>query len=65
MQYWKTVSDIFDIEFFWNKLSSSSYAMVTLESNVRCGLPFWDDENFDLNLDSASEEEGIAEPKTE
>ena len=57
MQYWKSVSDIFDLEFFWNKLSSSSFAMMSLESNVKCGLPFWEEESTDFNMDSMSEDD--------
>ena len=47
------------MEFFWNKLSSSSFAMMSLESNVRCGLPFWDEESSELTVDSMSEEDEI------
>ena len=47
------------MEFFWNKLSSSSFAMMSLESNVRCGLPFWDEESSEFIVDSKSEEDEI------
>ena len=47
------------MKFFWNKLSSSSFAMMSLESNVRCGLPFWDEESSEFTVDSMSEEDEI------
>lgn len=45
------------MEFFWNKLSSSSFAMISLELNVKCGLPFWEEDYQDLSVDSMSEED--------
>jgi hypothetical protein len=45
------------MEFFWNKLSSSSFAITSLELNVKCGLPFWEEEYQDINIDSMSEDD--------
>jgi hypothetical protein len=45
------------MEFFWNKLSSSSFAITSLELNVKCGLPFWEEEYQDLNEESLDEDE--------
>ena len=50
--------NLFDLEFFANKLPSKSYSIAGLEQHVFSGLPFWedgiDDENeSDEYLDNA------------
>ena len=56
-QYFKMISNIFDIEFFTNKLGSSANTMSNLEKNVLSGVTFWDDGDDSLFGDSESEEE--------
>lgn len=50
MTYFKSISNIYDLEFFTNKLASSANSMSNLEKCVLSGVPFWeegDDSLFD------------------
>mgnify|MGYP007118474356 CR=1 FL=1 len=56
--YMRQFQNLFDLEFFANKLPSKSYSIAGLEQHVLSGLPFWedglDDENeSDEYLDNA------------
>ena len=65
-QYFKMISNIFDIEFFTNKLGSSVNTISNLEKMVLSGVTFWDDGDDTLfaGMDSASESEPEPEKKT-
>jgi hypothetical protein len=50
LTYFKSISNIYDLEFFTNKLASSANSMCNLEKSVLSGVPFWeegDDSLFD------------------
>ena len=61
LSYFKSVNNIFDLEFFTNKLASSAKCIANLEKMVLSGVPFWeegDDALFgDMDDDEESEEE--------
>ena len=57
MQYFKSVSNIFDLEFFTNKLASSAFTIANVEKMVLSGVPFWEDGDDALFGDSDSEDE--------
>jgi hypothetical protein len=56
LRYWKQVSNIFDLEFFMNKLASSAFVIANVEKMVLSGVPFYDDEGDDSNFVSDLEE---------
>jgi hypothetical protein len=67
LRYWKQVSNIFDLEFFINKLASSAFAISNVEKMVLSGVPFYDDDGDEQNVvseiddeDSNEDEEGNA-----
>lgn len=41
--YFKSISNIYDLEFFTNKLSSSAISICNLEKMVLSGVPFWEE----------------------
>lgn len=43
MFYLRQFQNLFDLEFFANKLPSKSYSIAGLEQSVMSGAPFWDD----------------------
>jgi hypothetical protein len=53
------VSNIFDIEFFTNKLGSSAKTISNLETMVLSGVTFWDEDDDTLfsGMESSSESE--------
>ena len=61
LSYFKSISNIFDLEFFTNKLASSANTISNVEKMVLSGVPFWeegDDALFgDMDEEEDSEEE--------
>jgi len=43
LTYFKSISNIYDLEFFTNKLASSSNTICNLEKMVLSGAPFWEE----------------------
>mgnify|MGYP000474566496 CR=1 FL=1 len=54
MFYLRQFQNLFDLEFFYNKLPSRSFSIAGLEQSVMSGLPFWED--FDDGDDLSSDE---------
>lgn len=54
LSYFKHISDIFDLDFFTNKLASSAQTIANIEKMVLSGVPFWEDGDEAL-LDNFSE----------
>ena len=54
MFYLRQFQNLFDLEFFANKLPSKSFSIAGLAQSVMTGLPFWDD--FDDGEDLSSDE---------
>lgn len=65
LKYWRAASDIFDLEYFVNKLSTTAFTIATVERSILSGLPFWDllNEVEEQSESSSSEEEVVAEPE--
>jgi hypothetical protein len=66
LSYFKSISNIFDLEFFTNKLASSSNTIANVEKMVLSGVAFWEegDEALFADMDEGSEsEEDEASPK--
>lgn len=61
LKYWKAVSNIYDLEFFINKLASSAFTIANVEKMVLAGVNFYDEGDDalfgDLNDEESSEEE--------
>jgi len=61
LSYFKSISNIFDLEFFTNKLGSSANTASNVEKMVLSGVPFWEDGDdslfADMDGDESSEEE--------
>jgi len=43
LNYFKAICNLFDLEFFTNKLASPANTMVNVEKMVLSGVPFWED----------------------
>ena len=43
LYYFRNLQNLFDLEFFMNKLPSKTRGIAGLEHNVMCGLPFWEE----------------------
>jgi hypothetical protein len=41
--YFRNLHNLFDLEFFCNKLPSKTRSIAGLEHHVSCGLPFWEE----------------------
>ena len=41
--YFKSLSNLFDLEVFQNKVSSSAFTVASLEKQVLSGIPFWEE----------------------
>ena len=41
--YFRNLQNLFDLEFFCNKLPSNTRGIAGLEQNVMSGLPFWEE----------------------
>ena len=66
LSYFKSISNIFDLEFFTNKLASSSNTIANVEKMVLSGVAFWEegDESLFADMDDGSEsEEDEVSPK--
>ena len=57
LSYWKSIANIFDLEFFVNKLSSSAQSMSNVEKMVLSGVPFYEEGDDTLFADGPIEEE--------
>lgn len=57
LQYFKSIRNIFDLEFFNNKLASSAFTIANVEKMVLSGVPFWEDGDDALFGDSEESEE--------
>ena len=59
LRYWKQVSNIFDLEFFVNKLGSSAFSIANVEKMVLSGVPFYDEGDDALfgDMDEAESEQ--------
>lgn len=42
LHYFRNLQNLFDLEYFKNKLSTRSHTMAQLELCVNSGLPFWE-----------------------
>lgn len=56
LSYFKSIGNIYDLEFFTNKLSSSANTMCNVEKMVLSGVPFWEEGDDTLFGDSAEDE---------
>jgi len=43
LMYFRQLQNLFDLEFFFNKLPSRSHSMAGLEQAVMSGVPFWEE----------------------
>ena len=48
MMYFKSISNIYDLEFFMNKLASSAFTISNVERMVLAGVPFWEEDDAAL-----------------
>lgn len=55
LSYFKSINNIYDLEFFTNKLSSSAHTLSNVEKMVLSGVPFWE-EGEDALFDSDDED---------
>ena len=63
MYYLRQFQNLFDLEFFANKLPSKSYSIAGLEQSVMSGAPFWDDfEDAESSEDDYIKNENINNP---
>ena len=51
LAYFRRLSNLFDLEFFMNKLASHAYVTALLESSVSTGLPFWEEADDSFAFD--------------
>lgn len=51
--YFKSLSNLYDLEVFQNKISSSALTVATLEKNVLSGVPFWEESEDALFEDNS------------
>ena len=56
LSYFKSISNIFDLEFFTNKLASSANTISNVEKMVLSGVPFWEEGDDALFGDMEEEE---------
>ncbi|CDW82479.1 UNKNOWN [Stylonychia lemnae] len=66
VKYFKSLQNLLDLELFQNKIASNAQTLASLERNVLCGLPFWeegDDALFDNSNQNNEEDEDIGSPK--
>lgn len=56
LSYFKSINNIYDLEFFCNKLGSSAHTISDVEKKVLSGVPFWE-EGEDAMFESEEEEE--------
>ena len=61
LSYFKSISNIFDLEFFTNKLGSSAHTIANVEKMVLSGVPFWEEGDDALFGDMDEEEESEEE----
>lgn len=52
LYYLRQMSNLFDLEFFANKLPSKTFSVAGLEQHVMSGLPFWEESDEGLLEDS-------------
>jgi hypothetical protein len=65
LRYWKQVSNIYDLEFFINKLGSSAFSMANVEKMVLSGVPFYEEGDDALfgDMDEEESEQEVATPQ--
>jgi hypothetical protein len=63
LSYFKSMNNIFDLEFFTNKLASSAKCIANLEKMVLSGVPFWEEGDEALFGDMDDDEEESEEEK--
>ena len=64
LSYFKHISDIFDLDFFTNKLASSAQTIANIEKMVLSGVPFWEEGDEALLEDLGEEDqEEVESPK--
>ena len=56
------MQNLFDLEFFQNKIGSNAHSIASLENNSLSGLPFWE-EGQDQVLEGLSDYESDEESK--
>ena len=61
LKYFKAISNIFDLEFFTNKLASSAQSIANVEKMVLSGVPFYEESDDALFGDMSGEETGNEE----
>ena len=57
LMYFKSISNIYDLEFFMNKLASTAFTISNVERMVLAGVPFWEEGDEALFGDMTDEEE--------
>jgi len=57
LRYWKQVQNIYDLEFFVNKLASSAFAISNVEKMVLSGVPFYEEGDDALFGDDSETEQ--------
>jgi hypothetical protein len=57
LSYFRSIANIFDLEFFTNKLASSANTIANVEKMVLSGVPFWEEGDEALFGDLDDEEE--------
>ena len=60
--YFRQFQNLFDLEFFSNKLPSRSFSIAGLEQNVLSGVPFWDEEEGEFDSDDYLEHQDVNDP---
>ena len=45
LMYFKNISNIYDLEFFMNKLASTAFTISNVERMVLAGVPFWEEDD--------------------
>jgi hypothetical protein len=57
LSYFKSLSNLLDLEFFTNKLASSAFTIANVEKMVLAGVPFWEEGDEALFADLDDEDE--------
>jgi hypothetical protein len=55
LYYFRQLNNLFDLEYFKNKLATRATSIATLEQSVMSGLPFWEVKHIELNDDEEAE----------
>ena len=60
LSYFKSINNIYDLEFFCNKLASAAHTISDVEKKVLSGVPFWE-EGEDAMFESDEEEGDVGQ----